>query len=87
MPFDEIDVSISNNFKDLFERLVCYDPKERLSLNQIKMHSWINNDVYNNLFPECSVNQSSNSNLSKFEEEYLKEFNNRKNLIDAAMKE
>ena len=87
IPFDEIDVSISNNFKDLFERLVCYDPKGRLSLNEIKMHSWINSDVYNNLFPDCSVNLSSNSNLSKFEDEYLKEFQNRKHLIDAAMKE
>ena len=89
IPFEQIDVSISNNFKDLFERLVCYDPKGRLSLKEIKMHSWINNNNELFLLPldDCSINHNNNGNLNKFESEYLKEFQNRKNLIDAALKE
>ena len=29
---------ISNNFKDLFERMICFDSKEILNINEIKMH-------------------------------------------------
>ena len=89
IPFNQIDISISNNFKDLFEKLVCYDPKGRLSLNEIKMHSWIHNNHELFFLPldDCSINHSHNGNLNKFEDEYLKEFQNRKNLINDALKE
>ena len=32
---------VSEEFKDLFEKMVCPKPKERISLCQIKKHSWL----------------------------------------------
>ena len=32
---------MSKEFKDLFEKMVCPKPKERISLCQIKKHSWL----------------------------------------------
>ncbi len=32
-------------FKDLFEKMVAYDPNERLSIPQIAQHPWINGDI------------------------------------------
>ena len=32
---------VSKEFKDLFEKMVCPKPKERISLCQIKKHSWL----------------------------------------------
>ncbi len=82
--------TISNNFKDLFERMICFDPKERLTINEIKNHPWVNYhwDEYNicDLFnDECSLS-NNNNNVSFLEIEILKEFNQRKNIIDSNMK-
>ena len=35
------DKSISPEFKDLFEKMVCPKPKERISLKEIKKHKWL----------------------------------------------
>ena len=35
----------SPEFKDLFERMVCPKPKERINLNQIKNHPWLKDMV------------------------------------------
>lgn len=32
---------VSPEFKDLFEKMICPKPKERISLSQIKKHSWL----------------------------------------------
>ncbi len=82
--------TISNNFKDLFERMICFDPKERLTINEIKNHPWVNYhwdecnicDLFND---ECSLS-NNNNNVSFLEIEILKEFNQRKNIIDSNMK-
>lgn len=34
-------IYISNEFKDLFEKMICYKPEERLSIFQIKNHPWL----------------------------------------------
>ena len=81
--------TISNNFKDLFERMICFDSKERLNINEIKMHPWVNS-IYEecnicSLFDEdCSTN--NNNHLNDLEIEILKEFNLRKNIIDSNTK-
>ena len=33
--------NLSNEFKDLINKLVCFDPKERLSIEEILEHPWI----------------------------------------------
>ncbi len=39
---------VSHEFKDLFEKMVCYRPKERITINEIKKHPWIK-ELYKNL--------------------------------------
>ena len=50
---------ISGNFKNLFEKMVCYDPKERLTLEEVKKHPWL-----------LEIN---NNNLTNYEESYKSE--------------
>ena len=81
--------NISHNFKDLFERMICFDPKERLSLNEIKNHSWINYNceecnIFNFVNDDCTI--CTNSNFYNIDNEMVKEFSLRKNLIDCNMK-
>ena len=38
---------ISHEFKDLFEKMVTYRPKERISINEIKKHPWLK-DLFKN---------------------------------------
>ena len=37
--------NISKEFKDFFNHLICYDPSERLSFDEILEHPWIVNNV------------------------------------------
>ena len=37
----------SHEFKDLFEKMVAYRPKERININEIKKHSWLKELVKN----------------------------------------
>jgi serine/threonine protein kinase len=39
---------VSHEFKDLFEKMVCYRPKERITINEIKKHPWIK-ELFKNL--------------------------------------
>lgn len=39
---------ISHEFKDLFEKMVTYRPKERISINEIKKHPWLK-DLFKNI--------------------------------------
>ena len=43
--------SISAEFKDLFEKMICHKPKERISLGEIKKHPWLLeiNNYYNEI--------------------------------------
>lgn len=47
--------NLSNEFKDLINHLICFDPKERLSIEEILEHPWIkinepNNEINKNEF-------------------------------------
>ena len=55
---------VSHEFKDLFEKMVCYRPKERININEIKKHSWLKE-----LF----------KNLGDLDQEENIEFNNKNN--------
>jgi serine/threonine protein kinase len=39
---------VSYEFKDLFEKMVTYRPKERISINEIKKHPWLK-DLFKNM--------------------------------------
>ena len=62
----------SENFKDLFNRMVCFDPKERINLDQIKNHPWLIEDDKDN----CFLNR----------EIFEKEFHRRKRIVDEKKK-
>lgn len=38
---------VSHEFKDLFEKMVSYRPKERISINEIKKHPWLKELIKN----------------------------------------
>lgn len=65
--------SVSTEFKNLFEKMVCYQAKERLSINEIKSHPWFfeltgknnNNNSNSNLNPKNEQNNSGNNSNSK----------------------
>ena len=37
---------LSDEFKDLMNHLVCYDPSERFDIKEILEHPWIKKNVY-----------------------------------------
>ena len=59
-------IGVSSEFKDLFEKMVCYRPKERININEIKKHSWLK-ELY--------------KNLGDLDQEENIEFNNKKGII------
>ena len=58
----------SENFKDLFNRMVCFDPKERINLDQIKNHPWLIEDDKDNYLLNHEI--------------FEKEFHRRKRIVD-----
>lgn len=81
---------VSNEFKNLFEKMVCYQAKERLSINEIKNHPWFyeitgknnniinNSNIYNkNESINCGNNSKTNNILG--EENIISKGNNNGN--------
>jgi serine/threonine protein kinase len=62
----------SENFKDLFNRMVCFEPKEKINLDEIKNHPWLTEDDKDN----CLLNH----------EIFEKEFYRRKRIVDERKK-
>lgn len=63
--------NLSKEFKDLIEHLICYDPSERFSIDEILQHSWIKNNI----------NENNNGTDNDFE--VVEELMQRKEIIDA----
>ena len=61
--FGEKNSNISPEFKNLFEKMICHQAKERLNINEIKNHPWFfeltgkNNNINNS----CELNNSGNN--------------------------
>ena len=58
---------VSHEFKDLFEKMVCNRPKERITINEIKKHPWIK-ELFKNLGDneqneKIDINQSDKKKL------------------------
>ena len=65
--------NLSKEFKDLFIKMVAYEPKERLSINKILEHPWFN-----------SINDKSKEEYIKFENEFINYMNGIKEKIKNA---
>ena len=57
---NEPNFTTTSEFKNLFERMVCYQAKERLSLNEIKNHAWFYELAGKNNNPNNSNNLNKN---------------------------
>ena len=56
---------VSHEFKDLFEKMVGYRPKERISINDIKRHPWLKELVKNlDYEQEEKVDFDKNNNIN-----------------------
>ena len=65
--------NLSDEFKDLIIHLICYDPKERLSIDKILEHPWI---IKNTNINELNINDFKNN------EDVINEFKIRKYYIE-----
>ena len=63
----------SENFKALFNRMVCFDPKERINIEEIKIHPWL-------------IEEDNQSSYFLTHERFEKEFNKRKRIVDEKKK-
>lgn len=67
------DFNVSSEFKDLIRKLICYDPNERISVDEILKHPWLINNLGFN--PE-------NSNRNSEGYDYKNELMKRKEIVD-----
>ena len=68
--------NLSNDFKDLINHLVCYDPSERFSIEEILEHPWIVNNT-----GRCNKNDEMNFSFG-FDDDVLEELKYRRNYMD-----
>ena len=71
--------NFSDEFKDLFIHLVCYDPSERLSIDEILEHPWLRSNI--SYIEEAKENMKDLNNRV-IDKEVIKELEYRKNYID-----
>ena len=57
---------VTPEFKDLFEKMVCYRPKERITINEIKKHPWLKELIKN-----YTENEDEKINLDKKDKKKL----------------
>ena len=68
--------NVSKEFKDFFNHLICYDPSERLSFDEILEHPWIVNNV-----SRCVKNDENNLYYS-IDDDILEELKFRRNYMN-----
>ena len=64
--------NLSEEFKDLINHLICFEPEERLNINKILEHSWIQKYSYSN---DLNINEKKSNedvmNELKIRKEYI----------------
>jgi len=72
--------NLSNEFKDLMNHLICYQPNERFNIDEILEHPWIKNNVNNKkeINKENDVNDTNTNDANIVDEEIVKELKERK---------
>ena len=72
--------NFSDEFKDLINHLICYDPAERFSIDEILEHPWI---VKNTNYSECEIkNKDSNEFRCFVDEDVIEELKYRRSFIE-----
>ncbi len=72
--------NFSSEFKDLINHLICYDPAERFSVDEILEHPWI---VKNTNYSQCEIkNNDSNEFRSFVDEDVIEELKYRRSFIE-----
>ena len=64
--------NLSKEFKDLINHLICFNPNERFTIEDILKHPWIKNNV----------NYKDNLNEFFIDEDVVKELKKRKEMME-----
>ena len=75
--------NLSNEFKDLINHLICYDPSERYSIEEILEHPWIKTNVTENNEMNINIIKMENIYDDITDKEIAKELIRRKEIIDS----
>ena len=70
--------NLSEEFKDLINHLICYDPDDRFSLDEVLRHPWI---IKNSNYSENNENNKDN-NYHRVDEDVINELKYRKNYMN-----
>ena len=70
--------NLSEEFKDLINHLICYDPDDRFSLDEVLRHPWI---IKNINYSENNENNKDN-NYHRVDEDVINELKYRKNYMN-----
>lgn len=70
--------NLSEEFKDLINHLICYDPDDRFSLDEVLRHPWI---IKNSNYSENNENNKDN-NYHRADEDVINELKYRKNYMN-----
>jgi len=75
--------NFSNEFKDLMNHLICYDPSERFSIDEILEHPWI---LKNTKYRNCDEKNIELNEFQNFvDEDVVNELKLRRNYIEKKM--
>jgi serine/threonine protein kinase len=74
--------NLSDEFKDFVNHLLCYDPSERLTIDEILEHP-IMKEITNKNYELNNINENITMSIEDFDEELVNELENRKIIIDA----
>ena len=67
----KMDTKISSEFKDLVEKMICYKPKERINLENIKYHPWLVGLTESYALDDEKANNGNNCDNSSDSEKYF----------------
>ena len=73
--------NLTKEFKDFVNQLICYDPSERLSIDEILEHPIMKKYTNKNNENDSDVNEKVIVNISDFDEEVVNELENRKSIM------
>lgn len=71
---------VSHEFKDLFEKMVCYRPKERINICDIKKHPWLKEIIKNYVDEDEKIDFDKKNNSNTFTPKKYKDKDKAKHL-------
>ena len=77
--------NLPEDFKDLINHLICYDPSERFSIDEILEHPWIKNNTNYINDKNNEINEENNSR-NIIDDDVVEELKKRRNYMDKKMR-